>query len=219
MTDDDLLAWLGKTKTAARRVVSAYLRSVPEDQRLVDDARLQALGRHHPTRRLPASGAVFVLRRAPPFYTPALYVEARTGGFIDFSWVKCVENLYGAYSRERTRRANTLSALRNEAFRSDAMQSARAQLGDACGRCQARRCKLVVDHADKPFAQIVDEFLAEQGLALADLRVRGSRTDGFRLRRLGRAWRQFHDAQATLVGLCARCNCSLGSRGYRHTKA
>lgn len=218
MDSDALVEWLGKTKTAARRVVSAYLKTIPEEKRIVDDAKLQALSLHHPTRRF-SSGVVFMLRRCPPFYTPALYVEARSGGFLDFSWVKCIDNLYGGYSKEKTRRANTLSALRNEAFQSDAMQAARAGLGDVCDRCTKKCAKLVVDHADKPFAQIVDEFLASQDLVLMDVKIRGSRTNGFRMRRLGKAWRKFHDENATLVGLCAKCNCSLGSRGYRHTKA
>jgi hypothetical protein len=37
--------------------------------------------------------------------------------------------------------------------------------------------------------------------------------------KLGKAWRQFHDENAVLEGLCAKCNGSLGSRGYRRTKA
>jgi hypothetical protein len=210
-----LLAWLGKSRASARRVVSGFLKTVPEEVRITEHAQLQALAQHHPNRRFPLS-AVFVLRRCPPYYRPALYVEAKTGGYVDFSWIKCIENLYGKYSKERVTRANTLTALRNEAFQSDAMQEARAELGRVCARCEARCRRLVVDHAEKPFAQIVDEFLADQGLGLMDLKIRGSKTDGFHLKELGRAWRRFHDEQATLVGLCPKCNGSLGSRGYRH---
>ena len=210
-----LLAWLGKSRASARRVVSGFLKTVSEEVRIADHAQLQGLAQHHPNRHFPAS-AVFVLRRCPPYYRPALYVEAKTGGYVDFSWIRCIDNLYGKYSKERVTRANTLSALRNEAFQSDAMQEARAELGRDCARCEARCRRLVVDHAEKPFAQIVDEFLVEQGLCIMDLKIRGSKADGFRLRELGRAWRRFHDEHATLVGLCAKCNGSLGSRGYRH---
>ena len=213
-----LVEWLGKTKTSARRVMSAYLKTVTEGVRLEDNARLQALSQFHPNRRFPLN-AVFVLRRCEPYFTLALYVEARSGGFIDFSWVKCVDNLYGGYDRERVRRDNTYNALRNEAFNSDAMQEARGNLGSVCAHCKTRCQKLVVDHAEKPFAQIVDEFLASREMALEDLKICGSRTDGFRLMKLGKALRKFHDENAVLEGLCAKCNCSLGSRGYRRTKA
>ena len=212
-----LHAWLGKTKTAARRVMSEYLKSIPEGSRLADDARLQALSQFHPNKRFPQN-VVFVLRRCEPYFALALHVEAKTGGLVDFSWIKCVENLYGGYDRDRMRRSNTLNALRNEAFKSTAMQEARAGLGNVCGRCEVRCPKLVVDHAGMPFAQIVDEFLASKGMVLGDLTIRGSRTDGFRMTKLGKAWRQFHDENAVLEGLCAKCNGSLGSRGYRRTK-
>lgn len=197
--------------------MAAYLKKMPEGVRITDDPKLQALCRYHPTRRFP-NPAVFVLHRRPPYFTLALCVEARTGGYVDFSWIRCLENFYGAYDKDKVGRANILAALRNEAFKSEAMQKARAGLGSVCDRCKLACAKMVVDHAEKPFARIVDEFLAHKGVAMDDLKVRGSKT-GFRLRKMGREWRKFHDLNATLVGLCAKCNGSLGSRGYRHTKA
>ena len=213
MNKEALLSWLGKTKTAARRVVSAYLKTMPVDVR-VEDPRLQALCQFHPTRKFPATGVGFVQSARPPYFTKALFVEARTGGLLDFSWIKCVENLYGSYTKAKNVRANTLAALRNEAFRSGAMQQVREKLGSTCARCKKECRKLVVDHDVKPFAQILDEFLAERGIALSDIKIRGSK-DGFRMKKLGARWRKFHDANATLVGLCAGCNGSLNSRGYR----
>ena len=213
MNKEALLQWLGKTKTAARRVVSAYVKTMPMDVR-VDDPRLQALCQFHPTRKFPVSGVVFVHSARQPYFTKALFVEARTGGLLDFSLIKCIENLYGSYTKAKNTRANTLAALRNEAFRSEAMKTAREGLGSRCARCQKECRKLVVDHDVKPFAMILDEFLDENGIALSDLAIRGSK-DGFRMRKLGTKWRKFHDANATLVGLCPACNGSLNSRGYR----
>lgn len=97
------------------------------------------------------------------------------------------------------------------------MREAREALGTVCARCGKTCRKLVVDHDVKPFVQILDEFLKETGKSLEDLKINGSKK-GFRLRKLGRAWRKFHDRNATLVGICAKCNGSLNSRGYRLTK-
>ena len=81
-------------------------------------------------------------------------------------------------------------------------------------RCIGTVCaKLVVDHDHKPFAQIVDE----NGVTIDELKIRGSK-NGFRLNRLGRKWKKFHDAEAVLVGICAKCNGSLNSRGYRRKR-
>jgi len=114
-TKESLLAWLGKTKTAARRVMSAYLKTMPVDV-YMQDPRLQALCQFHPTRKFPAEEMRFVLSARPPYNTKSLFFEARTGGLMDLSWVRCIENLYGSYTKEKNQRANTLAALRNEVY-------------------------------------------------------------------------------------------------------
>ena len=111
---ESLLSWLGKTKTAARRVMSAYLKTMPMDV-YMQDPKLQALCQFHPTRKFPVSVEMrFVLSARPPYNTKSLFFEARTGGLMDLSWVRCIENLYGSYTKEKNQRANTLAALRNE---------------------------------------------------------------------------------------------------------
>ena len=158
---------------------------------------------------------------------------------MDCSWVKCVANVYGGYDKEKQGKQNALAALRNEAFRSDAMQEvsgpwpfwlhctpihsdqqARDKLGNTCCRCQKKSKRMVVDHSGKPFARIVDEFLDDQGATLASLKVQFSRGSFWlRTRGMSKDWRAFHDGEAKLEGLCAKCNGSLGSRGYRHVQA
>jgi hypothetical protein len=214
----ELIAWLGKSKTAARRTVSAHLSALPIDTRF-SDKWMEALVQYHPNKSYPATGVVFAICARPPYHTRALFVEARTGGLIDCSWIKCIANLYGDYDTEKQAKTRVLSALRNEAFKSKAMQTARESLGNQCFRCQKICKRLVVDHSKKPFAKIVDEFLESQGETLTSLKVRFSRgTFKLSTRAMSKAWRSFHDDEATLEGLCVKCNCSLGSRGYRHTK-
>ena len=210
----ELIGWLGKTKTAARRTVSAHLKTLPVDTRF-SDRWMQALVQHHPSKSYPASRVVFAICARPPYFTRSLFVEARTGGLVDCSWVKCVANVYGRYDRQKQGKQKALSALRNEAFMSDAMQEAREKLGSVCCKCKKKCKRLVVDHSGKSFAQIVDEFL--NGDALCSLKVRFSK-GSYRLstRAMSKKWRAFHDSEAALEGLCAKCNCSLGSRGYRH---
>jgi hypothetical protein len=171
----ELISWLGKTKTAARRTVSEHLKTLPIDTRFTDKW-IQALVQYHPSKSYPAVNIVFAICSRPPFFTRSLFVEARTGGLVDCSWVKCIANLFGSYDTEKQTKTKVLAALRNEAFMSDAMQEARASLG---GECSKGTFKLST-------------------------------------RAMSKAWRAFHDNEATLKGLCAKCNCSLGSGGYRH---
>ena len=208
-----LTTWLGNSKTAGHRVVSAYIKTLPFGERFLDE-KLSALAKHNPGRPFKADILTFVLRARPPYFTKALFVESRSGGFIDCSWKKCVTNFFGKYSKEKNVRSRVLNALRNEAFGSEKMKKAREGLGSKCARCDKECKKLVVDHAGKPFAQIVDEYVAEKGKRVEELGV-SYKKGAFRLRTGSKAWRNFHDANAELVGLCAACNMSLGSRGYR----
>ena len=212
----ELIGWLGKSKTAARRTVSEHLKTLPIDTRFTDKW-IQALVQYHPSKSYPAVNIVFAICSRPPFFTRSLFVEARTGGLVDCSWVKCIANLFGSYDTEKQTKTKVLAALRTEAFMSDAMQEARASLGGECSRCQKICKRLVVDHSGKPIAKIVDEFLDFQGETLASLKVRFSKgTFKLSTRAMSKAWRAFHDDEATLKGLCVKCNCSLGSGGYRH---
>ena len=117
----ELIAWLGKSKTAARRTVSGHLSALPIDTRF-SDKWMEALVQYHPNKSYPVTNVVFVICARPPYHTRSLFVEARTGGLIDCSWIKCIANLFGDYDTEKQARTKVLSALRNEAFRSDAMQ-------------------------------------------------------------------------------------------------
>ena len=219
-----LSEWLGKSKTAGLRVVSAHISSLPVNERFTD-TKLSALVLHHPGKSFVSSSSssstaappppiTFALRARPPYYTKSLYVESRSGGFVDCSWRKCVANFFGKHDKKRAIRERVLNALRNEAFRSEKMKKARASLGHTCAECGVVCRKLVVDHAGMPFAQIVDEFVAGKNVAVSALPVRFAR-GAYCLKSGGKAWRVFHDERAELVGLCAKCNMRLGSRGYR----
>jgi len=219
MNKDELLAWLGKTKTAAHRVVAAHLTQFPMDMRFSDKG-LSALMLHHPTKKFKkTSGFTFALCSRPPYYTKSLYVEALTGGLIDCSWKKCIENLYGGYNIDRENKAKKLQALRNDAFKSAKSKEAHEMYGNGgeCGVCKKDNKHLDIDHDGKPFALIVDEFLASMRLGLPDLQIE-YRNNAFQLRQraVKKAWRKFHDENAVLKGVCHTCNCSKGSGGYRH---
>ena len=212
--DPMLSAWLGKSKTNGNRVVSAHISSLPIDERFWDE-KLKELVQHHPGRTFrPDNTFTFALRLRPPYYTKSLFIEARSGGFIDCSWKKCVANFFGKYSKDQAKRSNVLNALRNEAFESDKMQKARDSLGNRCADCGKVCNKLVIDHAGMPFAQIVDEYVAKLKNTIPQVKVRYFK-GVYYLRSGSKAWKQFHDERAELVGLCAGCNLRLGSRGYR----
>jgi hypothetical protein len=194
-----------------------HMKSVLKGHRLgvpFRDETIKTLLSHHPSKKF-GTHDTFIMAKRPPYNRPCLFSVSRAQRMVDVSWVKCLKKLYG-HSTD-TSRTNVLMAFRNEAFKSDGMQRARKAIG--VGRCKEcdKVCKLVIDHSDKPFAQIVDEFLEDRGVALTDVKVKYCRSlNLFKDQKLAALWHAWHDKHAVLEGLCRRCNCSKGSSGYRH---
>jgi len=198
-------------KHVATRLKKHKLNELFQDKQLLD------LLQHQPRKTVnPAKVEAFVRAKRLPYNRPCLYAVVE-GDYKGVSYIKCLRKLYGLYDAGRERRQRVLNAFRFEAFRSDGMQSAHKKIGVAvCSSCQ-RRCKLAIDHSGKPFAQIVDEFLEHEGMALCDVVVSwAERASEFRCRQLGGRWCAWHDEHAKLTGLCRSCNSAKGSGGYKH---
>ena len=209
----DLPSVLGPNLTRAHRHMQTRLKAHKLGSPFRDDV-LTSLLQHHPSKKF-KSHSMFVMAKRPPYNKPCLYSVSKNQCLVDVSWVWCLKKLYGHSTDDSKQKV--LMAFRNEAFRSAAMQRAREHIG--VGRCRGcdRVCKLHVDHADKPFAQIVDEFLVSRSIRLHDVVIRFNHSlNLFKDTKLAAAWHTWHDEHATLEGLCKRCNCAKGSSGYRH---
>jgi 5-methylcytosine-specific restriction endonuclease McrA len=147
----------------------------------------------------------------------------------DVSWLKAVRNLYGRHDKAADCGRKAIAAFRNEAHYTPKMRAARAAYTvGTCAECRQRR-KLAIDHTGKPFAQILDEFIRAQRAAdplgtLAQVSSMGAIplawSNGAHVladRILSQRWRDWHEANAQLVGVCRRCNSSKGSGGYRYS--
>lgn len=205
--------------TQAHKAIVKLLKSHPVDEPF-DCPTLRSLLEFCPGRRFTVDSVrIFVRAKRRPYNTVCLYAVLRPSDrMIDVSWLKAVKALYGRHKQNVDDKQKSLGAFRNEASQSSRMRTARAKFTvGPCGDC-GKRSKLVIDHAGMPFAQIVDEFLAHQGMGLGDIPLKFSYgTHSFQSTRLSREWRTFHDAHAgELAGLCARCNCAKGSGGYKH---
>jgi hypothetical protein len=218
---------LGPNLTQAHKRVSAMLKAYKMNA-LFDNKQLRELLKHSPGRRIKAESVVgFMKAKRPPYNRPCLYAVVRpvtirssANRHVDFSWVKCLRNIFDKHDKSKVKRQRAIGAFRVEAERCKSMIAAheRYDVGecDACGKI----CKLAVDHDGKPFALIVDEFLASKGLTLEGVVLEWNGVaHGFRCRQLASEWHKWHDANATLVGLCCTCNSSKGSGGYRHKKS
>ena len=221
---EDLRARLGPSMAQAQRVIRAetkphHLNSVFESDLLMELVRFQ------PTKRIRPDRVVgFVRARRSPHNNVCLFAVDGDGVRVDVSVARSVRNLYGKHDAAAEKRKRVVSAFRNETFFSPMMQAARADKGgrerrkmmcEGCGRSR----HLALDHDGKPFAQILDEFVAHQRMGSFD-RIGLAWSNGsytLRSRAMAKKWREWHDSSARIVGLCIKCNSSKGSGGYRHT--
>ena len=209
-------AKLGASMAAARRHVAALIK-VHKLNEPFKSKDLLALMEFQPTKRAkPSEIKGFIKSKRPPYNRPCLYCIVQNDRLVDVSWVKAIRNLYGKLDKDTETRKRVVGAFRNEAFKGDMMRAARAEFTvGKCAECD-KRCKLAIDHLGKPFAQILDEFLIKQKLALGSVEVKWREgVSCLQSHELSDKWRQFHDDNAILIGLCKKCNSSKGSSGYR----
>jgi hypothetical protein len=217
----DLGAWLGANKSQGARTVGEYIAKCQTDQNFTDE-RLAALMRHHPSRDYTCRLTFRRCVRAP-YKKMSLFVVARDGTLMESSWRKCVDQFFGKYCSQTHRKTHVLEAMRGAVYtESGKFRTAhRAFLGNTqfCAEC-GQMGKLTVDHKGVPFSQIVDQWFGVRG-------IRGFEGVGLRFannvyvmanKAVEKDWVEFHDEVAEFEGLCASCNSSKGSGGYRHGK-
>jgi hypothetical protein len=211
-----LRAALGPNLTQAHKHVAALVKSYKLNV-VFENEELAELVGFSPGRRI-KDPTGFMKAKRPPYNRPCLFALVGDRK-VDFSWVKCLRNLYDKHDKDKVKRQRAIGAFRVEAERCKSMIAAHGRYDvGSCDACD-KICKLAVDHDDKPFAQIVDEFLASSGIALEDVVLEWNGVShGFRCRQLASQWHKWHDANATLIGLCRSCNSAKGSGGYKHKK-
>lgn len=191
--------------------VKAFDRDLP-----FDDDELMELMKHHPSCKH-NNVHKFVRQARPPFYKVSLFIITKTGAIYDSCTTKCLRKMYGKFDPEQDKRKVIIQAFRQETNYTPAMLKAKRKY--SVGPCEScgKNCKLSVDHKDKPFSQILDEFLELNGLKLMDVKVRWHQRAEYLLhnQRLSKQWHEFHDSEATFQGLCRQCNSAKGSGGYR----
>jgi len=159
--------------------------------------------------------AYFSVKRVSPYYTPCLTLTTPSKTVVVISWIKCLRKVYDLNDPAQNRRLRVLSAFRTAILTSPKMIEARENL-IKCSECKSKS-HLHVDHDVKPFAQILDEFLEMKKLKLNKINLNfQSRPYTLLSVKLAKEWMAFHDDNATLISLCATCNSSKGSGGYRY---
>jgi hypothetical protein len=83
-----------------------------------------------------------------------------------------------------------------------------------------RGMRLDVDHINKPFLQLCDEFISVNELTYAEVEIVGPpNLKRFKDKKLGKAWVLFHECHARLAPSLPKANRSAGSGEYQASEA
>jgi hypothetical protein len=213
MSKDFLAQHYGDCFTHARKTLSVFIKTKKLDIPFEDET-LRKLMHFHPGKKY-KNFLYFSIKKVSPYFRPCLTLTLPCKTVVVVSWIKCLRKIYDLNDPVKNRRLRVLSAFRSAILTSPKMLIAR----ECLNKCEECKCKsnLHVDHDVKPFAQILDEFLDLKKLKLNKINLNyQSRPYTLMSAKLTKEWIEYHDENATLIGLCATCNSSKGSGGYRY---
>jgi thymidine kinase len=75
-----------------------------------------------------------------------------------------------------------------------------------------------IDHKNIPFSKIMDDFLMENGLTIADVKLSHTFHNEIFNTAIKSSWIRYHDSVVEYRLLCKSCNASIGDSGYRAKK-
>lgn len=203
----------GPCFTHARKKMSLFIKSKKIDIPFQDEI-LKKLMNFHPGKKY-KTFLYFSVKKVSPYFKPCLTLTLPCKTVVVVSWIKCLRKIYDLNDPVQNKRLRILSAFRSAILFTPKMVEARDNLS-TCAECK-RKSNLHVDHDVKPFAQILDEFLEYKKMKLNKITL-NFQTRPYTLlsSRLSQEWMSYHDENACLIGLCASCNSSKGSGGYRY---
>ena len=80
--------------------------------------------------------------------------------------------------------------------------------------------RLDIDHINKPFLQLCDEFIAGENLKYVDIAIVGPpNLKRFKDQKLGKTWVLYHECHARLAPSSPKANRSAGSGEYQASEA
>jgi hypothetical protein len=212
-----------KNMTTGKKIIGDILKKYKANE-IVEDIDILTLLRYHPTKHIQTENIEYLtLKIRPPYNTLSLYYKYKDNDIVDdISYVMCIKNMFGKYTRDKTYEEDVKNAFRNEShvgkkkqFFIDNTVGEGDTFFGVCAHCNKRTEKIAVDHYEAPFKQILGEFLIKESIQILDTEVFENEKHEMRLRdtKLAKRWLEFHDSKAKFRILCKSCNSHFGAYG------
>jgi len=210
-----------KNVTNGKRVIKSLLNEkeigCPFDDKIIHD-----LMTFHPNGKVNAP-EYFVIRISPMYKQRTLYFKNKDADEDSVSYISCIENLLGKYKREKKEELEIIKTFRNATFDDYRRNFFSENTIDNIGICSNPDCgqkcgqyletKLHIDHCDKSFKSILDDFISSNNINLLSVSIywdgmNPHLTDN----NLQINWQKYHNENVKYRILCGPCNCSFGDK-------
>lgn len=214
-----------KNVTNAKSYITSILQGYKEND-IVDNSDVLELLSYHPTKHINQDNIDYlIMKPRKPYNNLALFYRYKNGSIEDdVSYILCIKNLFGKYSRDKQYEEDVMTAFRNEShigskksyFINNTQVENDVFIG-TCSHCKITTKDITTDHHIVSYKQLFQGFVKQQNIVLSEVEVFENELNELRIRdeNLAHTWRLYHDSHAKYRLLCKSCNSHFGSYGFK----
>ena len=221
----DVLKVKLKNVTTAKTYITNILQKYKEND-IVNELDIIELLSYHPTKHINKENIDYlIMKTRKPYNNLALFYKYKNNDIIDdISYILCIKNLFGKYSRDKQYEDDVKTAFRNEShigtkskYFIDNTEIENDIFIGICNNCNIRTKDITTDHYKISYKQIFETFIKDKNITLSEVDVFENEQNEIRIKCecLAKEWILYHDNNAKYRLLCKSCNSHFGSYGFK----
>lgn len=210
--------------TNAKKYITSILQEYKEND-IVHNSDVIELLSYHPTKHINKDNIDYLIMKSrKPYNKLALFYKYKNGSIEDdVSYILCIKNLFGKYSKDDQYKEDVMGAFRNEShsgskkkyFIDNTEIKNGVHIGK-CNNCSIITTDITTDHFMVPYKQIFQGFMKQENIVLTEVEIFENELNELCIcdEKLAQTWRFYHDNHAKYRLLCKSCNSRFGSYGF-----
>lgn len=209
-----------KNFTTGTKMITEYLKTVEINSEFQNED-LKMILSLHPNNEKKGIDMEYFMVKLNIYNNRELNIKMKNKLIQSVSYKLCLRYLYDKpkISNDKLHRSNVLMSLRHAVWNGKRAEFVEGIVNGICCICNSEG-NMDVDHYGVSFQEIVDNIFIVNSFKYEDIRVFSNKKINNWYMELEDPlicdkWVQYHDDIAEYRLLCKKCNCSLGSSGYK----
>lgn len=210
-----------KNMSNAKKIITSFIKNQVENVRF-NNEDIELLIKLHPTKNTGEIEYLTVMKR-PPYNQTSLYYKSKGKVLDDVSYILCLKVIFDKYDVNKHNIDNIMRGFRDSISQSKKKDFYTKNIitddyNQKVGICElcSKQGKIEIDHKNKPFQQILDEFILKNSLILDNIKAFQNGNNYYEIidKDIEKKWIDYHDDIAQFRFLCRNCNGLVGMSGY-----